>query len=335
MKKRNVFICAALLACISCHGCSFHPSMGTETVPEYVFTYAENQDETYPSTQGAYKFAELVKERTNGRIEIQVEPDAALGSEDEVIEQLQFGGIDFARVSITPLSESVPALLPLCMPYLYRDSAHKWAVLDGEIGDKFLNDIKGHDLIGLSWYDAGVRNFYTINKPILKLEDISNMRIRIQPSALTKDMIYALGGIPVTLEFKDVYSALETGEIDGAENNWPSFDSTGHYQIAKYYSLDEHLSIPEVQLCSLASWNRLSREDQEIIQECALESAQYERRLWAIQEKASAEKMQKAGVLVNSVSDEELRRFREASEPLYEKYCSDYMDIITEIKNQE
>lgn len=334
LKKIYCFIFSILILFCSC-SCSNHTSDSQTTAPEYVFIYAENQATDYPSTQGAYKFAELVKERTNGRIEIHIEPDAILGDEKEIVEQLQFGGIDFTRVSISVMSDSIPILNVLCMPYLYNDSEHKWAVLDGKIGQDILNNFKSNNLVGLSWYDAGARNFYTVEKPITCLEDLSQMRIRVQDSNLTQDMILALGGDPVVTEFKDVYSALQTKQIDGAENNLPSFESTQHYQIAKYYTIDEHLYIPEVQLCSLATWERLSEADQNIIRECAYESSLYERELWKKQEEETRQRLVDYGVTVNQLSDQELKRFQEAIKPLYEKYCSNYIDLLKKIKQYE
>ncbi|WP_349675015.1 TRAP transporter substrate-binding protein DctP, partial [Hungatella hathewayi] len=142
------------------------------SAPEFVFTYAENQAEDYPTTQGACRFAELVEEKTGGRIKILVKADGDLGDEKTVIEQIQFGGVDFARVSLTPLAEFVPRLNVLQMPYLYTGREHMWKVLDGEIGDDFLNSFDGSGLVALSWYDAGARNFYSSTKPITKLEDM-------------------------------------------------------------------------------------------------------------------------------------------------------------------
>ena len=152
----------------------------TEVEPEYVFSYAENQPEDYPTTLGAKYFAELVEERTNGRIRILVQPVGVLGSENKVIKQMQYGGIDFARVSLAQLAEYIPSLNVLQMPYLYTDSDHMWRVLDGEIGDAFLESVSADDVIGLSWYDAGARNFYNSVKPVTCLEDLKGMRISVQ-----------------------------------------------------------------------------------------------------------------------------------------------------------
>ncbi|MBS5065219.1 MAG: TRAP transporter substrate-binding protein DctP, partial [Hungatella hathewayi] len=163
------------------------------TAPEYVFTYAENQAEDYPTTQGAYRFAELVKERTGGRIEIQINADGILGDERNVVEQMQFGGVDFARVSLSTMGDAIPKLNVLQLPYLYTGADHMWKVLEGEIGDDFLDSVSELDLVALSWYDAGARNFYSTAKPIRTLEDMKGMTIRVQESELMMEMVRALG----------------------------------------------------------------------------------------------------------------------------------------------
>ena len=189
----------------------------TEVEPEYVFSYAENQPEDYPTTLGAKYFAELVEERTNGRIRILVQPVGVLGSENKVIKQMQYGGIDFTRVSLAQLAEYIPSLNVLQMPYLYTDSDHMWRVLDGEIGDAFLESVSADDVIGLSWYDAGARNFYNSVKPVTCLEDLKGMRIRVQESDLAVDMVEALGATAIPIAYGDVYASLERQVVDGAE----------------------------------------------------------------------------------------------------------------------
>lgn len=303
----------------------------TASSPEFVFTYAENQAEDYPTTQGAYKFAELVKEKTNGRIEINVQAGGVLGDEKSVIEQMQFGGVDFARVSLSPLSEFVPKLNVLQLPYLYRDAEHEWKVLDGPIGDDFINSFDGSNLVALSWYDSGARNFYTTNKQIKTLEDMKGLKIRVQESELMMGMIEALGASPTPMAYSEVYSALQTGVIDGAENNWPSYESTSHYEVAKYFTIDEHNRVPELQLASQVTWDKLSAEDQAILRECAKESSKLERELWAEREKTSEAKVKEAGSEIYELPEEEKKRFQEAVQPLYEKFASDYMDVIDQI----
>lgn len=299
--------------------------------PEFVFTYAENQAEDYPTTQGAYKFAELVQEKTNGKIQINVQAGGVLGDEKSVCEQLQFGGIDFMRMSLSPLAEFVPKLNVLQLPYLYRDADHMWQVLDGKIGEDFINSFEGSNLVALSWYDAGARNFYNSVRPIEKLEDIKGLKIRVQESEMMMGMVEALGANPTPMAYSEVYSALQTGVIDGAENNWPSYESTSHYEVAKYFTIDEHNRVPELQLCSQATWDKLSADDQAVIKECALESAEYERQLWAEREKASEEKVRAAGSQITELSPEEKQKFQDAVKPMYEKYCGDYMDIVDAI----
>lgn len=312
--------------------CSVFQGDKTEAnVPEYVFTYAENQAEDYPTTQGAYKFAELVKERTDGRIEIQVNAGGVLGDEKSVIEQLQFGGVDFARVSLSPLAEFVPKLNVLQMPYLYTGPEHMWKVLEGEIGNDFLNSFGDSDLVALAWYDAGARDFYSSVKPIRNLKDMKGLKIRVQESELMIEMIEALGAQSVPMAYGEVYSALQTGSIDGAENNWPSYESTSHYEVAKYFTIDEHTRVPELQLIAQSTWDKLSEEDQTMIRECAQESAKYERKLWEQREKASEEKVRAAGCEIVELTPEEKAEFQEAVTPMYEKFCSEYVDIIDAI----
>lgn len=324
-----LFLSVAVLGAL-CVGCKAQQGKNV-TVPEFVLTYAENQAEDYPTTLGAYRFAELVHERTGGKIEIQVHADAALGEEQSVVNQVQLGGIDFMRVSLSSLAEFIPKLNVLQMPYLYTGSEHMWKVLEGDIGDDFMESFDGSRLVPLSWYDAGARNFYNSVHPIERLEDMRGMKIRVQDSKLMKDTVIALGAEPVPMAFEDVYSALETGEIDGAENNWPSYESTRHYEVSRYYTIDEHNRVPEMQLISRRTWDKLKPEYQKIIRECAEESALYERELWVERERSSEVNVRKEGCTLTELPPEEKARFREAVVPLYEKYCSEYMDIIDAI----
>lgn len=303
-----------------------------ETVPEYVLNYAENQTAGYPTTLGAYRFAELVERQTNGRIKVIVQPEAELGAEKEVLQQMKYGGIDFARISLSQLAELIPEMNALQMPYLYRDSTHMWEVLSGEIGDYFLEKAGEVGLVGLSWYDAGVRNFYTSQKQITCLEDLQGMTIRVQESDMMADMVEALGATAVQIAYSEVYSSIQLGEVDGAENNWPSYKAMNHDEVARYYTVDEHTRVPEMQLVSAHTWEKLLEEDREIILECAEESARLERRLWKLQEKQSQEKVVKNGTVVIEISDQEKERFRAAVEPVYQKYCGEYMDIIERIR---
>lgn len=301
-----------------------------EVIPEYVFTYAENQPEGYPTTLAAYRFADLVYERTGGRIKIRVHSGGVLGDEISVIEQLQFGGIDFARASIMTMGEVEPKINVLQLPYLYQDADHMWKVLEGEIGEEFKAGLEPHGLMALSWYDAGARHFYT-TEPVTCLEDLAGKKIRVAEAGLMKSLIAALGGIPVPMAYSDVFSALETGVINGAENNWSSYTFTDHYKVARYMVLDGHNRIPELQLASGATWSKLDPSDRAILQDCALESARYERRLWKDQEKKSRQTAEQSGVTATELSPAEMQRFREAVMPLYEQYGGEYRELIDKI----
>ncbi|RKM62786.1 TRAP transporter substrate-binding protein [Butyrivibrio sp. XB500-5] len=333
MKKRwiiaSTILFAAAVAVVGIW--FFNNRKKTEKAPEYVLMYAENQSANYPTTLGGEKFADLVYERTNGRIKIQIKYGAELGSEAEAINQMKYGGIAFARVSVSQLAEKIPEMNVLLLPYLYDDSAHMWRVLEGEIGDEFLKKTENYNLVGLSWYDAGARNFYSADKPITSVEDCAGMNIRVQESAIMADMISALGANPIEVVYSDVYSALEQGIVDAAENNWPSYESMNHYKVAKYYTIDEHVRVPEMQICSEYVWNMFSDSDKEIITECAKESAQYERKLWIQREERSKKKAIDSGTQVTTLSPEEKKKFRDAMSDVYVKYCGDDMDLINKI----
>ena len=300
--------------------------------PEFIFTYAENQPQEYPTTRGAMKFADLVYEKTKGRIKINVFFGGELGDEISVLEQLQFGGVDFARVSVMTMGTAVPMLNVLQLPYLYRDGNHMWKTLDGDIGQEFMEGLKGSGVVGMSWYDAGARHFYNSVKPIERLEDIRGMKIRVAESDLMSKMVEAMGAKPVPMAYSEVYAALETGRIDGAENNWPSYESMGHFEVAKYMTVDGHNRIPELQLVSEATWNKLGEEDRKIIMECAKKSSVYERELWAKGEKEAEERLLKKGCIVTELSHIEQIRFRAMAMSIYQKFGKDYIDIINRIE---
>ena len=308
-----------------------HQEETDKVYPEYVFTYAENQSGDYPTTQGARYFADLVEKRSGGRIRILIYPAAELGDEDSAVEQVIDGGIDFTRASLATIVSYNPRSIVLMMPYIYNSREHMWRVLSGKTGDNVLRSFDGTGMHAMSWYDAGVRNFYTVDKPIRGIDDLRNMSIRVQASNLNRDMIRALGATPVTVVYADVYSALETGTIDGAENNWASYVSMHHSRVARYCTLDEHMRIPEIQMMSETSYRRLSPEDQALIDQASRESAEYEKELWQRRENSSREKAEKDGVEIIKLSDKEKIRFRKAMEPLYRKYCGDYMDLMTEV----
>lgn len=328
----RAFLSILILISICLYGCTGVKE--SHNTPEHVFVYAENQSEDYPATKAAYQFAENVKNRTNGRIEIVVRSEGKMGDESSVVTQLGFGGVDFSRVSISSLADRIPQLNVLLMPYLFSSEEVMWKVLEGDIGAGLITAMNesGNGIRALSWFDAGTRNFYSV-KPITHLSDLQGLNIRVQESEVMSDLVKVLGANPVTMSYSEVRKGLQTGKIDGAENNWSSYEYSQHYENARYCLIDEHTRIPEVQLISETAWNKLSEEDQKIIADCAYESAQYEKELWKLSENKAKADVVADGITISEISEEELTRFQNQLLPLYDKYCSDDRDVIEQIRS--
>ena len=304
---------------------------------------SEVHAEGYPTTLADREFARLVEERTEGRIKIEVYSGGTLyGEETGAIEALQLGDIAFSRVSASPVSSYVPAMNAIQMPYLYKNADHMWAVLDGEIGQNMLAQIEasGSGLVGLCWYDAGARSYYT-TRPVASVADMKGLKIRMQNNAMMVDMTNVLGGTGVTgIGPNEVYSAIKQGTIDGAENNWPTYQNMGDYEAAPYYVLDEHTRVPEVLLASAAVLSELDPADVEIIRAAAKDTQEYEKQKWAEKEKAAEEIVREAGCTITELSAEAYAEFQQAmtapsdvlgGQSLYEKYGSAYKDVIDAI----
>lgn len=341
MKRRASFVrlLRVLLCLLLCILCSIPLSgcMGTaeeETVPLLILRYGDNQPEDYPTTKAAEYFARLVQERTKGRICIRLYCNGELGDETQVFEQVQFGGIDMARVSLGTLAEYHPEVEVLQLPFLYDDAEHMWRVLDGPIGEKFLTGTRQTGIIGLSWFDAGARSFYT-RQPIEGLADLRGLTIRVQESTLMSRMVELLGANPVQIPYNDVYSALQTAKIEGAENNLPSYAAAGHFQAAGYYLLDEHARLPEMQIMSTVALDKIAEIDEDyviIIRQCAAECALYERELWLQEEAAAAQLVQDYGCVVTTLSAGQREEFRQAVQPIYEEYTEEQQALIRQIR---
>ena len=324
ISRRAVLLGAACAALNTLTGCRAQDTAANaEVQPELILRYAENQPEDYPTTKAALAFAEMVSQRTEGRVKVVVYSGGELGAEQSVIEQMQFGGIDFARVSLSQLAEQLPDLSVLQLPYLYTDAQQMWRVLDGSIGDGFLSRLDGMDLVGLSWFDAGVRSFYTREKAVC-LEDLQGKIIRVQESDMMSEMVSDMGAQPVQVVYSQVYASLHNGRIDGAENNWPSYEAMGHYEVAPYFMKNEHTRVPEIQIASRAAMEKLAGLDSSfpgIVRGCARDSANVERRLWAQREAQAEEDMRAWGVEVTTLPDTEKQKFRAAVRPLYEQFA--------------
>jgi len=285
----------------------------------------------YPTVEGLDVMAKLVNMWTNGRIEIKIYPSATLGSEKETIEQTQMGIIDINRTSISPLTSLYDKLNVLALPYLYRDRDHMWNVLNGDIGQSILEELQQVGLVGLAYMDSGARSFYA-KKPIYSPDDMKGMVIRVQKSELMMDVVGALGAKPTPMAFEEVYTALQTGVIDAAENNPPSYLETHHYEVARYFSLDEHSMVPEMIYMSKVTWDQLSEQDRQIIKMAAQAAQEAEIKLWLDQEKAALKEVQDAGV---TIIHPEKQPFIDAMEDVYKKYGAKYSDLIEQIQSIE
>jgi len=295
-----------------------------------VLKLAHGLDTTHPVHKAMVFMAEKVKEKSEGKLKIDVYPSEQLGSERECLEQLQLGGLDMTKTSSSPLESFIPQMKVLGLPYLFRDSEHYWKVLLGDIGKELLAAGEKNKLKGLCFYDAGARSFYTRDKLINTPADLKGMKIRVQQSPMAIEMIDAMGAAATPIDWGELYTSLQQGVVDGAENNPPSFDTALHYEICKYYILDEHTRPPDVLLISTTVWNKLSPEFQGILQEAADESVTHQRKLWAEKEKESLEKVEKAGVKISRPDKEP---FRDAVQSMWKKYeATEIGELASRIK---
>ena len=281
----------------------------------------------YPNTVAMDKFAELLKEKSGGKMTVKMYHSGTLGSQPDAIEQLRIGGIEIGNFNLGPLGPIVPEANVVSLPFIFKDVDHMWRVLDGKAGDIINEGMTKFGIVPLAWYDAGARSFYNSKKPIMKPEDVAGMKVRVMNNDLYSGMISALGGNPSPMAFAEVYQSLKTGVVDGAENNWPSYESTGHYEVAQYYSMSQHLIIPETLCVNAKVWQGLSPEDQKILKEAAVESAMLQRKLWKEREKASEEKVLAGGVQFNEIPDKS--GFQAAMKPVYEKFLKDNPNLKT------
>jgi tripartite ATP-independent transporter DctP family solute receptor len=258
-----------------------------------------------------------------------------LGEEKETIEQTRVGAIDLNRTNVALIGTFVPAMNVLAMPFLFRSVGHLEKVLDGPIGNEILNSFEPYGFVGLAFYDSGARSIYNSVRPVRSLADLKGLRLRVQQSELMSDMIKALGAEPVELPYGQVLTGLATKLIDGAENNWPSFVTTGHYKYAGYYTLTEHTMSPEVLVMSLKAWTSLSTEDRKIFREAAIESSHYMRAKWNALEEQSRQQAKAAGVTI--VTDFDRKPFEDAMAPIYVKVRRDPVatELIERIRKVE
>lgn len=281
--------------------------------------------EGYPNTIAMDAFAEKVADKTGGEITLKMFHGGTLGSQPDAVEQVRLGGLQIGNFNLGPIGPIVPAANVVSLPFIFKDVDHMFRVLEGEGGAAIAAGMAEKGLTPLAWYDAGARSFYNGDRAINTPEDVKGMKVRVMNNDLFTGMIAELGGNPSPMAFSEVYQALSTGVVDGAENNWPSYESTGHFEVAGYYSLSQHLIIPECICINTDAFNALSAEMQAAVTEAAQESAEIQRQLWKEREAASRKAVEAAGVVVNEVADK--APFQAAMAPVYEAYFESNPDL--------
>ena len=264
-----------------------------------VLKLAHGLDPTHPVHNSMVFMGDKLKEVSGGKMQLEIYPSGQLGSEQQCVELLQIGSLAISKVSAAVMESFTDNFQVLGLPYVFRSRQHSFNVLDGEIGQELLLSAQHYNIRGLCFYDAGCRSFYTLDKPINKPEDLDGMKIRVMKSQTAMNMVKALGGSPTPISWGELYTALQSGVVDGAENNPPSFYTSHHYEVCKYYSINEHTMVPDVVIMSSVVWNKLTDQEKEWVQQAATASVARERELWAKSEKESLEKVQEAGVTIN------------------------------------
>ncbi|MGB3689027.1 MAG: TRAP transporter substrate-binding protein [Jannaschia helgolandensis] len=281
--------------------------------------------EDYPVSIGMESFVAEVSEKTDGRVTGKVFHNGVLGDQPDAIEQARLGAIDFGVFSLGPMGQVVPETNVVSLPFIFKSTDQMYRLMDGDVGDEIGKGLEAKGLVALGWYDAGARSFYNSIKPINTPEDVVGMKVRVMNNDLFVGMVESMGGNATPMAFGEVYQSLRTGVVDGAENNPPSYESTNHYEVAKYYSLSEHLIIPECLCMSKATWDRFSPEDQEIVMAAGRASADLQRGLWQEREAASMAKVEAAGTIVNRVENKV--PFQEAMAGVYASFLEDNPDL--------
>jgi tripartite ATP-independent transporter DctP family solute receptor len=292
---------------------------------------ADTHPEGYPTVDAVKFMGQLIEQRTNGRYKIQIFPSSTLGQEKDTVEQTRFGVIDLNRVNMAPLNNLIPETSVPGLPFVFRSVEHMRKVMDGPIGDEILKAFEPHGMVGLAFYDSGARSFYNTKRPVTKLEDLKGLKIRVQQSDMFIGLVNALGANATPMPFGEVFSALQTGVIDGAENNWPSYESTRHFEVAKHYSKTEHSMTPEVLVMSKRAWDRLSDADKVVFRAAAKESVAKMRELWEAREKTAEANVRAKGAMITDVDK---KPFIDAMKPVYDRFVTDakLKDLLARIQ---
>ena len=281
---------------------------------------ADTHPDEYPTVQALHAIDRLLNERTNGAMRVRVYAGGQMGAEKDTLEITVFGGLDLNRVNLAPLNSIVPESIALALPFIFRSISHARAVFDGSVGRTILNAMQPHGLHGLCYYDSGARSFYNTKRPIRTPDDLRGLKIRVQNSDIYVGMVQALGANPTPIPYGEVYQALVQGVVDGAENNWPSYESSRHYEVARNYSLTRHVMAPEVLVASERSWTRMTPEEQSYLQAAAIDSVPLMRDMWDARVDSSRNRVLKSGV--DLVEDLDHAAFAERMLPVWDQFLT-------------
>lgn len=337
MKKLLATLLASLmlLTLAACGDKAAAPAEGDKapdqaTAQPMTLRLANSHNAEHITSQACQMFADLVAERTEGRITIETHFAGELGDERSTIEQCQFGGLDFTRVSSGASAEFAPLMNALQMPYLYNDVDHLFEVLDGEIGQEVFDTFTANNLTGITYLHPGSRNFFNAKKEIRTPADLAGMKIRVSESDLMLKLMESLGGIGVGLPFNDTYSSVQTGVVDGAENNMTSYIEMSFYEVAPFWTYDGHSYMPDMILASKQTMDKLSAEDQEIVFAAAKEAEIWHRDAWEASEAKNAEVALEKGCTLTTLTDEEAKAFQDAVAPMYDSFLNAEQKAIVE-----
>lgn len=305
--------------------------MSGTALAQTVLRSSDTHPDGYPTVEAVKYFGELVKERTQGRYSVEVYHSAQLGQEADTIEQVRSGVIDLNRVSMAPWNSLVPLTKIPSLPYLFTSPDHARKVMAGEIGDEVAKGFDEHGVHVIAFYDGGARSFYNSKKPINSMADLAGQKYRVIQSDVFVDMVAALGATATPMPYGEVYSAIETGVIDGAENNFPSYESAKHFEVAKNFALDEHTIVPEVFVMSKVAWDKLTPEDQAIFKQAGKESMEKQWELWDARVAQSRKIVEDAG---SQITTPDKQPFIDAMKPVYDKYVNtpELKDFVAKIQ---
>jgi tripartite ATP-independent transporter DctP family solute receptor len=302
---------------------------GTGHAKEY--RSADVHPEDYPTVMAVKFMSDYIKQKTNGKDSIKVYTGNQLGGEKDTIEQVKIGALDLVRINVAPMNNICPETMVPTMPFLFKSKEHMRKTLDGPIGDQILKACEAQGYIGLAFYDSGSRSLYTTKKPIKTLADVKGMKIRVQQSDLWVALLQAMGANATPMPYGEVYTALKTGVVDGAENNWPSYDTSRHFEVAKYYAITEHSMAPEMLLMSKKVYDALTPQEQQMWRDAAKASVPVMRKLWDEKELASRKVVEAGGA---QIVDVDKKSFQDAMKPVYDKFITDpkMKDMVSKVQ---